>query len=160
NKSLTVNGTLIALQMAGGSLDLQAGASLNLNNILATWSGTQISTFVGGGTIYVANSSQLDIQKDASGLGSSLVVGRDKDGTNSAGTVNFAVISPLGNATPLNQTVTLLNDAKITNYRLGTINFNQKTDSDIKGGLVMPPGSDSRLDNYGTINRTVKDDDN
>ncbi len=153
-KSLTVSNTFT---MSGGTLNLGNGASLNLTSgLIDSWSGGDFSSTSAGGTVYVYNNAELQFYGDAKTLGANIVVGQDSGGVASVGTLDFA---KNGNPTTnLNANVTLYNNANITNYAKGTINFYQTANSGTAGGIDMTPaGSTTKIDNYGTINRTVKD---
>jgi hypothetical protein len=96
----------------------------------------------------------LNAKTGASKLGANLVIGKDKQGNDHAA----IVVIGGGAQGNLTQNITLYNNATITIGKKGVLDFDQDADSDTKGGIAVDAMSgNSKIDNYGTINRTVKD---
>ena len=154
----------------GGTLAFLKGTSLSVTGqkTLLSWLGTDIDSGnatggqTPGGTIYISGGATLNCAEDAQKLGANLVVGQDPKGNASAGTVNFATYD-FKNNTPkstLAFNITLYNNANITNYAQGVINFNQGSKSATAGGIALDPNGsspNSTFSNYGTVNRQAPD---
>jgi hypothetical protein len=139
--------------MQAGNLVLSGGAALKLDGGSSNWSGGNFNSADGGnGTVYVYDSASFLFTADASSLGASLVIGQDSQKNDSAGRVLFATLN-----TDLNNNVTLHNDASITVAPKGTLQFEQGSNSDTKGGIAVADGSKSTITNNGTINVENRD---
>ena len=163
NHTLTMNGGLIA-SFADGEIGFQTGGILNLANIAANFSGTDIdSTGTGLGKIYVNNDAQLNFIKGPTTglkLGASVLAGVDPKGVASTGYLQFATQDPTTKKPldPLNGNVILYNNVNITVKSMGIMNFNQAVNSDTAGGIALDAKSgNSTITNGGTINRNFTD---
>jgi hypothetical protein len=143
-------------RMWGGKLNLSSDATLNLSGGFLTtthqYGGGDLNSEGGIGRVYVYGGATLNFIRDGTKLGASLCIGKDRGGNDSDGFVRFA-----REKSELNVHVTLYNNVNIFNYKRGTIHFNQSRDSDTKGGIETTGGSTSRIENFGRMNRLVKD---
>jgi hypothetical protein len=154
-KSLTVKGVQAGDQfkMEGGTLKLSGGASLNLEGDVAhVYKGGDLNSAGGLGTVYVYGDSLLAFYNDGTKLGANLVIGQDRAGNDSKGTVTFATAGA-----NLNDQVTLYNNVNIINHKMGSIAFFQSQNSDLKGGIERTANSTSKIENYGRFERDQKD---
>jgi hypothetical protein len=167
NDALTVQSYVVSpgvvqggiFTFASGTINLQGGADLNLNNTTGNWSGGDLSSTVGGGTVRLYSSAGapapttvLSVYDGGSTLGATLIIGQNSNGTNSPATLNLATsISDMG------QMLVLSRSAGIINQPQGVINFNQLRNSATKGGIDMAPGSLSAIRNSGTMWRDIVD---
>jgi hypothetical protein len=159
-KSLALTSSVIVVQggtfeFDGGELDMQTATRIDLDNSTGNWKGGDFSSAPpppAGGNVYVFNGSTLNVLQAAQKLGASLVIGQDKNGSDSNGTLNISstTVGMSGN-------LTLYQNANITNCAKGTINFLQDVNSATKGGIVVNAGGTSVITSAGTINRTTVD---